>query len=211
MSSNKELVEKLVNSGVLRTESIIRAFRKVDRKDFCLDEYKGLAYMDNPLPILAKQTISQPTTVAIMTEAIQPSKNNKVLEIGAGSGYQAAILSEIVKPGKVYTIERIKELADFAKRNLKKFDNVKVIHGDGSKGLEDKAPFDIIIITAASPEVPEVLKQQLNVDGKMIVPVGKNSFNQKMKLIKRNKDRFETIDLGEFLFVPLIGKYGFAE
>lgn len=209
MEENKKMVDILVARGVLRTESIIKAFENVDRKNFCVDEHKEIAYIDRPLPILAEQTISQPTTVALMTEAIRPSKGDNVLEIGAGSGYQAAILAEIVKPGKVYTIERIEELAKFAENNLKEYTNVEIIHGDGSKGLEEKAPFDCIIVTAGAPKVPEVLKKQLNVNGKLIIPVGKNTYTQRMKLIINKKEGFEEIDLGPFAFVPLIGKHGF--
>ncbi len=211
MKSNEELVKKMVNSGVLKTESIIRAFNKVDRKNFCMKEHEELAYVDNPLPILAGQTISQPTTVAIMTEAISPSKGDRVLEIGTGSGYQAAIISEIIKPGKVYTIERVGELVKFAKNNLKKYNNVEVIYKDGSEGLEEKSPFDCIIITAGAPKIPKVLIKQLNVNGRMILPVGENNYNQKMKLIINKKDGFEEIDLGNFAFVPLIGKHGFQK
>ncbi len=211
MNSNEKMIEKMIDSKVLKTDYIIDAFKKVDRKNFCIEEYKELAYIDKPLPILAEQTISQPTTVAMMTEAIKPSKNDKVLEIGAGSGYQAAILAEIVKPGKVYTIERIKELYDFAKQNLKDYENVEVIYGDGSKGLEEKASFDCIIVTAGAPKVPEILKQQLKIGGKMIIPVGENNYYQKMQLVKRKSNEFEITDLGYFAFVPLIGTHGFEE
>jgi len=109
----------------------------------------------------------------------------------------------------VYTIERIEELVKFAKNNLKGYENVKVMQKDGSKGLKEEAPFDCIIVTAASPKVPNVLKEQLNFGGRMIIPVGENIYNQRMKLIHRKKSGFEEIDLGPFAFVHLIGKHGF--
>ena len=207
--TNKELIDKLVESKTLKTKRIISAFRKVDRLNFCYENYKKFAYQDTPLPIPGEQTISQPTTVAMMTEAIQPKKVDKILEIGAGSGYQAAILAEIVKPGKVYTIERINELFNFAKKNLASYKNVEVIHGDGSIGLKEKAPFDCIIVTACAPKIPENLKQQLNVGGKLIIPVGQQGAVQKMLIVTRAKNGFQTEDLGHFVFVPLVGKFGF--
>ena len=210
MNTNEELVNHLISNGSLKTKEIIEAFRKVDRKNFCLKEYKELAYVDEPLPILAGQTISQPTTVAIMTEALQPQKGDKVLEIGTGSGYQAAILAEIVKPGMVFTIERIKELVEFAKKNLKNYENVKVIYGDGSKGLKEEAPFDCIIVTACAPKVPDVLIEQLSFGGRMVIPVGERESSQRVLLITK-KEKIETVDLGPFIFVPLIGEYGFKE
>ena len=145
-----------------------------------------------------------------MTEALQPHKGDKVLEIGTGSGYQAAILAEIVKPGKVYTIERIKELVEFAKKNLRNYKNVEVIHGDGSEGLKEKAPFDCIIVTACAPKIPEVLVDQLSFGGRMVIPVGEKEHLQRLMLIIKKKN-IEKIDLGPFVFVPLIGKYGFKE
>lgn len=208
MNSNEELVSHLIANGSLRIKRIIDAFRKVDRANFCLKEYKNLAYVDQPLPILAGQTISQPTTVAIMTEALRPQKGDKILEIGTGSGYQAAVLAEIVKPGKVYTVERIKKLVEFAKKNLKGHENIKVIHGDGSQGLKEKAPFDCIIVTACAPKIPEILKEQLSYGGRMIIPVGEREYSQDLLLITK-KEKFEVLNLGPFAFVPLIGRFGF--
>src|SRR3989344_560390 len=167
MSAEKgALITSWINSGVLKDKEIISAFQKVPRENFVLKEYKEQAYLDEPLPILKNQTISQPTTVAIMTQALAPKAGNKILEIGTGSGYQAAILSEIVgKKGKVYTIERIKGLFEFAKKNLKKHKNVVRIFGDGSKGYKEAAPFSRIIITAAANEIPNALFEQLKEKG----------------------------------------------
>lgn len=203
------MVNHLIRHGALKTKRIIDAFRKVDRANFCLREYKKFAYVDQPLPILKGQTISQPTTVAIMTEAIQPRKGEKILEIGTGSGYQAAILAEIVYPGKVFTIERIKELFEFAKKNLKDYKNVFVIYGDGSKGLKEEAPFDCILVTACAPKIPNVLKEQLKINGRMVIPVGENLYLQDLLLLKKTKYGFNILNLGPFAFVPLIGKFGF--
>lgn len=206
--SNKELVRHLINNNALKTKRIINAFSKVDRAKFCLDKYKELSYTDQPLPILAGQTISQPTTVAIMTELLQPSKGDNVLEIGTGSGYQAAILAEIVNPGKVYTIETISELVEYSKNNLKGYNNIEIIQSDGSQGLAEKAPFDCIIVTACAPEIPKPLKEQLKYGGRMVIPVGKKKYSQNLLLVLK-KDKFEINNIGLFAFVPLIGEFGF--
>jgi len=205
----KSLIDHLVKSGVLKGKNIIKAFKEILREKFILPEYRQHAYMDEPLPILAGQTISQPTTIAIMTEALKPKPGQKILEIGAGSGYQVAILSKIIGPkGKLYTIERIKELYAFATGNLKNYKNVYVILGDGSKGYAPAAPYDRIIVTAAAPEVPKKLFEQLKENGIMIIPVGKTSLSQKMYKIKKIKGKKVVEDLGYFVFVPLIGEFG---
>jgi len=208
----EELIASMISSGALKTKQVIDAFEKVKREEFCLPEYRKEAYEDRPLPIIAGQTISQPTTVAIMTGALDLKEGQKVLEIGAGSGYQAAIIAEVIgKQGKLYTIERIKELADFAKKNLMKegYRNVKIILGDGSLGLKSEAPFDRIIVTACSPKVPNSLKEQLKIGGKMVIPVGPEHHGQDMLVLtKKSKDEFEEWNIGPFSFVPLIGKEG---
>ncbi len=205
---NNELVSYLINNGTLKTKTIIDAFKKVDRKKFCTDEHKEAAYMDYSLPLFDGQTISQPSTVAIMTELLRPSRGDNVLEIGTGSGYQAAILAEIVNPGKVYTIERIDGLVEYSKRNLKDYNNIEVIHGDGSQGLAEKAPFNCIISTAYAPKVPEPLKEQLEYGGRLVIPVGKKGGPQEMVTIYK-KEGFEITTTGLFAFVPMIGKFGF--
>jgi protein-L-isoaspartate(D-aspartate) O-methyltransferase len=204
----KGLIESMKRSGALKSKNVIAAFEKVKREDFCLEEYRSSAYEDRPLPIIAGQTISQPTTVAMMTEALKPKLGDKILEIGAGSGYQAAILSEIVgKKGILFTIERIKELVEFARRNLKHHGNVVVLEGDGSGGLKEEAPFDGIIVTAGAPQIPEPLKKQLKIGGRIVIPVG-DTFSQNIVVIERiSKDKFETTNIGPFVFVPLIGKH----
>jgi len=208
------LVEYLICEGVLVTKEIIDAFRKVPREEFVPEELKDEAYIDIPLPIGEGQTISQPTTVAIMTEALKPEKGNKILEVGAGSGYQAAILCEIVgEEGIVYTVERLKKLYEFAKKNIEKcgYKNVKLFLGDGSIGLKEFAPYDRIIVTACAPKIPEPLISQLKDGGRMVIPVGRMYGIQKLLLIKKNGENIKEENLGPFAFVPLIGKYGFKE
>ena len=206
-----DLIDYMVKAGTLKSKTIIKAFRSVAREKFVLPEYKKHAYIDEPLPILADQTISQPTTIAIMTEALEPKTGQKILEIGAGSGYQAAILSKIVGPkGKIYTIERIKELYAFAAKNLQSYRNVEIILGDGSKGYAKFSPYDRIIVTAGTPKIPKILFKQLKEGGIMIVPIGPGA-NQKMFKIEKVNNKMKTKDIGYFRFVPLIGEFGHKE
>lgn len=204
------LINKLINEGFLKSEDVIKAFRVIPRENFVLDSDKKYAYLDIPLPINFRQTISQPLTVAFMTELLDAKHGQKILEIGTGSGYQASLLSHIVgKKGIVYTTEIIPQLAEFSKKNLENagIKNVKVIHSDGSRGLKEHAPYDRIIVTSAAPKIPESLKKQLKIRGKMVIPVGE--WVQTMKLVKKiSKDNFKTTDYGEFRFVPLMGDHG---
>jgi protein-L-isoaspartate(D-aspartate) O-methyltransferase len=194
------------------TGTVLEAFNSVPREDFVLPEMKPRAYEDNPLPILRSKTISQPSTVILMTEALELNDNHHVLEIGTGSGYQAAILSKIVTQGKITTTEVIPELVTFARANLKKIlsDNVTVYEHDGSQGYPPNAPYDRIIFTAASPSIPLHLLDQLKVGGIMIVPVGDLQTQRMMKIVKQ-KNCVEQKNLGEFIFSPLVGKFGFNE
>jgi protein-L-isoaspartate(D-aspartate) O-methyltransferase len=196
------LIKELIAGGYLKSKSVIEAFRKIRREDFILEEHKNEAYGNYPLPIGEGQTISQPLTVAFMTEALGVKKGQKILEIGAGSGYQAAILSEIAGDGRIITVEINEKVFEFAKKNLKNFKNVTVIHGDGSMGYEKEAPYDRIIVTASAPEVPGMLTGQLKKGGKLVVPVG-----NEMILLEKN-DRIKKTMLGYFSFVPLLGKFG---
>jgi protein-L-isoaspartate(D-aspartate) O-methyltransferase len=214
MVAKEELIRSMVASGALKSKPVIAAFRKVRRENFVQPEYVDQAYDDRPLPIMQGQTISQPTTVAIMTEALDLRPGQKVLEVGTGSGYQAAIIAEILGPnGRLLTVELRPDLAQFAERNLELsgYKNVKVTIGDGSLGVKGEAPFDRIIVTAGSPKIPEALKEQLKVGGKMVIPVGPE-FQQDMLLVtKKGKNEFHTENLGPFVFVPLIGKQGWKE
>jgi len=195
-----KLTAYLVKKGVLKDERVIKAFAENPRYKFVPERYKDYWYVDEPLPTFEGQTISQPSTVAFMTQALEVGEGMKVLEVGAGSGWQAAILSSLVgKNGKVYTIERIPKLYEFAKRNLRDKKNVEVILGDGSKGLPRKAPFDRIIVTAAAREVPRALIEQLDEEGILLVPVGVG-VQRMVKVWKKGRKEY----LGEFVFVPLV-------
>lgn len=192
-------------------ELLLKAFSEINREDFIFEEDKHKAYSDIPLPILSNQTISQPTTIMIMTQNLEVKPNQKILEIGSGSGYQAAILSKLVgEKGKIITIEIIKELALFAELNLRKnnIQNVQVIHTDGSKGYKKEAPYDRIIVTAATPEIPKKLIEQLKPRGILIAPVGPLYCQEMLKITKKNKT-FDIENLGDFVFVPLKGEEGF--
>lgn len=197
---------QLIPRGI-KDERVLAAMRKVPRHLFVPEFIRHSAYDDMALPIGDDQTISQPYMVAIMTEFLELKGDEKVLEVGTGSGYQAAILAELSK--EVYSIERIPSLADEARRRLTElgYENVYVIVGDGTKGLAEKAPFDRIIITAAAPKIPEPLINQLKDGGIIIAPVGER-FSQ--ILIKGKKEK--EIIIEEYhtpcVFVPLVGEYG---
>lgn len=205
----KTLVKELIERGRLKTPEIISAFEKIDRADF-MNYETDLAYVDNAFPIGHGQTISQPTTVAIMFELLQPKKGDKVLDIGSGSGWTTALLAEIVgKNGKVYAIEIIKKLFEFGKKNVDKykFKNVEFFCQDGSKGLSREAPFDKILASASVPEVPPPLKEQLKLNGRMVLPVRDSIF----EVIKKTPHKFETEEHPFFAFVPMRGEYGREE
>ncbi len=211
MFTNLDLIQKLKND-VLKSEEIEEALKKVPREYFVPKELADRAYEDFPLPIGYGQTVSQPWTVVFMTEMLDVKRGHKILEVGAGSGWQAALLGYLVGPeGKVYTVETYKELVEFARKNISKvgLNNVEIIHGDGTLGLEREAPFDRIIITAATPKIPPPLEEQLKEGGKLVAPVG-NAFTQKMVLFEKTKFGLEPVrEMGYFKFVPLVGRYGF--
>jgi protein-L-isoaspartate(D-aspartate) O-methyltransferase len=205
---NDDMVRQLVRNGSLKHSLVINAFHLIDRINFCVPEYKVYAYQDRALPLIEDQTISQPTTVAMMTEALELTPGKKVLEVGTGCGYQAAILAEIVgREGKVVTIEIKPKLVELAKKNLSGYKNIKIICGDGSGGLPKEAPFDGIIVTAAAPEVPRKLVEQLKVGGLLVIPVGPREV-QRIVIVKKTAHGYEEKDIGPFVFVPLVGKEG---
>ena len=204
----KMIEEQLVPRGV-SDPAVLEAFRRVPREGFVDPQYQKLAHIDAPLAIGEGQTISQPFTVAMMTQLLELQPTDKVLEVGTGSGYQAAILSEIVKEGQVFTIERFGSLALKACKLLEnlKYLNVEVVVGDGTKGLPEEAPFDAIIVTAAAPEVPQPLIDQLKVGGRLVMPVGGN-WHQEMVRLTKTDDGVKRESFGGYRFVPLVGEYG---
>jgi protein-L-isoaspartate(D-aspartate) O-methyltransferase len=204
-----ELVESLRFKGI-KDELFLQAVLNVEREKFIPSGVRQHAYKDIALPIGYGQTISQPYTIAVMTEALQIKKGDKVLEIGTGSGYQAALLYEM--GAKVYSIERH---IDIYNEVLKRFEKLSIrVHcrcSDGSMGWESYAPFDKIIVTAGAPNVPEALKKQLAIDGKMVIPVGSMSSQTLKVLTKTATDEFEIEEIPSFVFVPLIGKEGWQK
>jgi protein-L-isoaspartate(D-aspartate) O-methyltransferase len=191
------------------SERVLAAMEKVPRERFAPDDVRGLAYEDTPLHIGEGQTISAPSMVAIMCDVLDVRDGDKVLDVGTGWGYHAAILSVLAGRGTVYSVERIPGLAGQARRILAElgYDNVKVITGDGSEGLPEFAPYDRINVAAAAPEVPEALAGELADGGRMVVPVGR--YLQELILVLKKNGRTETFRKGGVAFVPLVGKAGF--
>ena len=207
-----ELRKRMVNEQLLprgiKNSRVIEAFLKIERHKFIPTEAKRKAYEDFPIPIGEGQTISQPYIVALMTECLDLKGNEKVLEIGTGSGYQAAILAELAN--QIYTVERIPALAQRAKETLQElgYSNVKVKVDDGTLGWPEEAPFSRIIITAAAPDVPFPLIEQLAEGGKMVLPLGER-FSQVLTIIEKKKGKIKQKAVCGCIFVPLIGKYAY--
>lgn len=209
----KELVEKLSLSGI-KDREVLKAIGRVRRELFVKEEFKKYSYENIALPLNSNQTISQPFTVAFMTELLEIKPGDKVLEIGTGSGYQSAVLKEM--QADVYSVERIKELYEEAKDKLTRLGyNVRLKNDDGTRGWLEYAPFDKIIVTAGSPRIPKQLLEQLAVGGKMVIPVG-DEVSQKLILIKKvtgadendNEPKYKFKAFEDFKFVPLIGEEG---
>ena len=202
----EHLIKNLISAGALKTPKIIEAFRKIPRHLFVRKDFLKHAYDDIPLPTFRSQTISQPYTIAIMIEALEPKEGEKILEIGAGSGYNAALLGFCVgREGRVITIELEPELVEFARKNIKKvkLKNVEVILGDGKEGYPEESPYDKCMITAACKEIPKPVMKQVKVGGRIVAPVG-DFFGQRMIVLdKISEDKFKKMDLGSFIFVPL--------
>lgn len=193
------------------SDKVVEAMAKVPRELFVPDQIQSRAYDDMPLPIGFGQTISAPHMVAIMCELLDLQPGMKVLEVGGGSGYHAAVIANMISPqGHVYAVERVHELAAQARENLKNagITNVTVIEGDGSRGLPEYAPYDRISVAATAPHVPEPLKEQLRQGGKLVIPVGMGY--QELVVVTR-KNGFTTEKKMAVAFVPLIGEYGFRE
>jgi len=204
------MVEKQLAARGIKNKKILNAFRKVERHKFISQDFKNSAYADFPVPIGEGQTISQPYIVALMTESLDISLRDKVLEIGTGSGYQTAILAELSQ--EACSIERFENLAKKAKDVLDElgYKNIKIRVGDGTIGWPELAPFDKIIITAATPVIPQPLTEQLKENGKLILPLGE-SFRQMLTLVEKKKDRLESKEICSCIFVPLVGKYACKE
>ncbi len=201
--------EQLIPRGI-EDSRVIDAFLKIERHKFMPEKLRGSAYADYPIPIGEGQTISQPYIVALMTECLDLSGNEKILEIGTGSGYQAAILAEL--SGRVYSIERFPSLAKTAESLLRDlgYSNIKIKVGDGTLGWTEEAPFSRIIITAAAPQVPLPLTEQLSEDGKMVLPLGE-AFSQVLTVVKKEKGQLKTKSICGCVFVPLVGKYAYKQ
>jgi len=199
----RQLIHTLIERGVLKTYNIINAFQEIDRKDFVLPEYATHAYVDTALPIGNGQTISQPTTVAILLELLQPQKGDTILDVGSGSGWTTALLAVIVgKQGSVYGVERIPELVAFGRDNLKKYTyrNTKITQSRSRLGLPEHAPYNRILVSATSKSVPQELLDQLKIKGVMVLPIG----NAVWKIQKTAKEQFTKDALEGFAFVPLV-------
>ncbi len=209
--SNDEMVDDLVARGVLRTPEIIAAFRAVDRARFVPPALRSQAYEDYALPVAAGQTISQPLIVAAMTEALEARSGDRVLDVGTGTGYQAALLSEIVgKRGRVFGVERLKELLDYASQRLIRYKNVDLRLGDGSLGWKEKAPFDRVVIAAAAPRLPQPVVEQTKVGGVIVAPV-EGMLWLELAVFRKTSKGFDRKALMPVVFVPLVGEHGYRE
>jgi len=208
-AEREAMVERQLKRRGITEKLILDAFLEVPRECFVSEEYAHLAYGDHPLPIEANQTISQPYIVALMIQAAGIGLRDKVLEVGAGSGYAAAVISRIA--GKVIAIERQHDLVEVARERLKRlgFDNVQIVEGDGTKGCPEKAPFDAILAAASGSHVPKPLLDQLAPDGRIVMPIGSPGWSQELvKVTKRPDGTVAQENLGGVRFVPLIGEEG---
>ena len=200
------LVDELTREGVIKSERVRKALLSVPREEFVLPEYRMMAYEDRPLPLFAGATISAPHMVAMMCELIEPRSGMKILEVGAGSGYHAAVCAEAIeRRGKVYTIEIVKELAVYAAQNIERLGYwgvVEVFHGDGRRGLERHAPFDAVIVTAAASGIPRTLVDQLRDGGVLVIPVEEGAGQVLYRVVKRG-EKIEKRAITYVLFVPL--------
>jgi len=208
--ARERMVETQIAARGIHDEGVFEAMRKVPRHLFVDEALRDQAYSDHPLPIAEKQTISQPYIVALMTESLELNGAEKVLEIGTGSGYQSAILAELAD--RVFSIERHPDLAYRANSILRKlgYQNIIVRVGDGSLGWPDDAPFDGIIVTAGTPKIPQPLIDQLNMGGRLVVPVG-DRVGQDLILVRRLAEGIKKTNLGGGRFVNLVGRWGWKE
>jgi protein-L-isoaspartate(D-aspartate) O-methyltransferase len=204
--ARERMVGLQIEGRGVRDPLILEAFRQVPREKFVEPGFEEFAYEDGPLPIKASQTISQPYIVALMIEAAELKPTGRVLEVGAGSGYAAAVMSRIA--ARVYGIERHATLVEAAKRRLQElgYGNVELRVGDGTRGWPEAQPFDAILVAASGPQVPQALKEQLAIGGRLIIPVGRHRFQQTLcKITRVGENGYEQKDLGSVAFVPLVG------
>ncbi len=205
--ARRKMVETQIAARGIRNPRVLQVMREIPRHLFLEEGMWDQAYQDHPLPIGEKQTISQPYIVALMTEALEPTPTDRILEIGTGSGYQTAILASLCQ--WVYSVERIRSLAMKARKVLDQLRlyNVSIKIGDGTEGWVENAPYNGILVTAGAPEIPRPLKEQLADGGRLVIPVG-DRFSQSMYKILRKGEEFHQEDLGGCRFVDLVGRYG---
>lgn len=210
-SRRQEMVDIQIARRGVRDRRVLSALRTVPRERFVPERLAEFAYEDTPLPIAEEQTISQPYVVALMAEVLELSAGDRVLEIGAGSGYAAAVLGRIA--GEVWAVERHESLAREAAERLAAlgYGNVRVVHGDGTLGLPEHAPYDGIVVAAGGPDVPPALLDQLAPGGRLVIPVGPDPRTQSLLRVRRAEHGFVREDLGGVRFVPLIGEQGWGE
>jgi protein-L-isoaspartate(D-aspartate) O-methyltransferase len=201
----ERLVREVSRTGVT-DEAVLDALRRVPRHEFVPEEMRRYSYLNNPLPIGEEQTISQPTIVGLMTQLARPTPDARILEVGTGSGYQAAVLAELA--GEVYSIEIVPALAKRARATLERlgYAKVKTRIGDGYRGWPEAAPFDAIVVTAAPPYVPQPLKDQLKVGGRLVLPVGPDGGAQVLKVITRTAEGYREREVIGVAFVPMTGE-----
>lgn len=216
IDEREKMVNRLSESGYIKTEKVRKAMEAVPREEFIPASNRPYAYLDQPLPIGEGQTISAPHMVAMICEILELEEGMKILEIGTGFGYNAAVVAQIVgKKGNVYSIERINSLAETAKDNFQRTglgENITVVVGDGTNGYPEEAPFDRIYGTASAPALPEPLRDQLKISGIMLIPVGEQHYFQDLVYIKRkSEDNYERKSIGGVAFVPMIGEHGWPE
>ncbi len=206
----KRMVEVQLRGRGIKDGRVLKVMGNAPRHRFVSKEHEQSAYADHPLPIGEGQTISQPYMVALMTECMELEGNERVLEIGTGSGYQVAILAQLAK--EVYSIERVEKLSLKAKEILTQlgYTNVKLKVGDGTKGWKEHSPYQAIMVTAGSPDIPQSLLDQLSEGGRIVIPVG-GGFSQELMVVTRRKGKAETRKVCGCVFVPLIGKFGWKE